>query len=1122
MDYRRFYTLLALIPILILCISGQASAQSLSLFDIDTSGFPTMKAKFWAFDANDNQTRPEINQLSIKENGLIRTITNINCPAPAAPVIALSSVLVIDISGSMSTESGSTTRMDIAKSAAYSWIGRLALTSNECAITSFDGTGYLNQDFTNSWIKLSEAIASLKPQGGTDFDAALINPMAGGLSVSKYGKYKKVIVLLTDGQAATPRIKDIIREANRQDCSIYCITLCMNTPESLKEIALQTGGQYFDNITTALEARNVYRQIMHRAQGEIPCSIEWTSNNCISAATQLVLDCQGITAYRAYTPPIRPQASLGISPIFVSFGNKIPNLSYDTTITLTAKNTSLTVTGVNKTSGSADFTIVNTSFPLLIPQNTSQQITLRFMPQDSAKHYASFEITTDQCPGFFSTNGGIRDNQSPASTLKLIRPNGGETYVIGSDTMITWQGIAPTDTVHLELSTDNGTSWKTITDKATGLSYAWHTSMPPGAQCLIRISQNDKGNSIGNNQEVKTLTGHNHYVNALAIRADGSQLATASYDKTAKIWDVNTGTVIRTLYGHTDFVWGIAYSPDGKKIITGSYDNTANIWDANTGRLIHTLLWHQQGIWCVAFSPDGNRVLVGSWDGTATLWDANTGSRIRVLAGHNGIVYSAIFSPDMKQIVTCSADKTVKIWDANTGVLIRTLIGHTSRVSGACYKPGDNNILTTSGMDRTAITWDITTGMPLRTMSGHQDWLNGLCYSPDGNSIATASMDRTAIVWDANTGIAMRTLKGHAGSVASIAYSPDGNTIATASWDSTVKLWNMGAGALQEDKSDAVFSIVAPQAAARDIDLGQIQNGKYKDSVIVDFIQNKGNHPFTVKSISFRGTDAAAFSLISGTPPYSIAPGQHTWGEFRFRPGRIGLHTAEIVIITQADTLIQKIYGYGSVSLLAIINPLFDFGNVSIGTSHDSISAITIWNTGTAPLTITTKHDTPNAIDFTTVKGGGNFTLAPGDTARLDLRFKPSDVGRTSGRLLFEYNGPGSPAVIQLFGQGITNATGLSENRGALPTGAKTSLVCRPNPVRDMLRIEYGLIEELPVTIQVVDMQGRVRLIPVQINAQSAGIHTITTDISTLGAGVYYVRMIIPTGTLTNRLDIIP
>ncbi|MDQ1265616.1 MAG: hypothetical protein QG635_767 [Bacteroidota bacterium] len=225
---------------------------------------------------------------------------------------------------------------------------------------------------------------------------------------------------------------------------------------------------------------------------------------------------------------------------------------------------------------------------------------------------------------------------------------------------------------------------------------------------------------------------------------------------------------------------------------------------------------------------------------------------------------------------------------------------------------------------------------------------------------------------------------------------------------------------LQSDTSDAVWSIVMPLAASQDVDMKQCLVGDVKDSLITDFVRNIGTYKFRVDSIYFQGSDAASFSLVSGFPKYIINPTLSNPAEFRFTPKRVGVHQAEIVIITQADTLIQNIRGEGIQPYIAVLEDIIDFGMVQINKSRDSLQAITIKNISSTSLSISnTKHGFPNAQDFSTLAGGGAFTLKAGDTCKMDLRFSPKAVGRTSGTLEFYYNGTGSPAIVQLYGEGI-------------------------------------------------------------------------------------------------------
>jgi hypothetical protein len=228
---------------------------------------------------------------------------------------------------------------------------------------------------------------------------------------------------------------------------------------------------------------------------------------------------------------------------------------------------------------------------------------------------------------------------------------------------------------------------------------------------------------------------------------------------------------------------------------------------------------------------------------------------------------------------------------------------------------------------------------------------------------------------------------------------------------------------IQSDTSKSVWAIVMPETLVIDIDMLQVLVGSIKDSVVSEFVSNIGSWKFRVDSIYIQGADATAFSLVSGFPEYTIEPNVSYFGEFRFVPDRVGIHRAEIVIVTQAETLLQNIIGEGVEPRLEIVNSLIDFGTIYVGEMVDTLQAVTVKNIGSAPLEILdTKHNYPNDVDFSTLSGGGNFMLQPGQDALMDLRFTANSSGRTSGTLEFHYNGVGSPAVVQLFGEGIIDA----------------------------------------------------------------------------------------------------
>jgi WD40 repeat protein len=293
--------------------------------------------------------------------------------------------------------------------------------------------------------------------------------------------------------------------------------------------------------------------------------------------------------------------------------------------------------------------------------------------------------------------------------------------------------------------------------------------------------------------DLLTLQGHTDAIFSVAFSLDGKRVVTGSYDKTAKVWDAQTGKNILTLKGHTNPVSSVAFSPDGKRVVTGSYDNTAKIWDAVTGREMLTLKGHPRTVTSVAFSPDGKRVVTGSWDKTAKVWDAVTGRDLLTLKGHVAFVYSAAFSSDGKRIVTGSPDKTAKVWDAQTGKNVLTLKGHTNSVFSVAFSPDGKRIVTGS-WDKTAKVWDAVTGRDLLTLKGHTDGVFSSAFSPDGKRIVTGNGDNTAKVWDGKTGDVLLILKGHGSIVYSAAFSADGRRIVTGSDDKTAKIWDAVTG----------------------------------------------------------------------------------------------------------------------------------------------------------------------------------------------------------------------------------------------------------------------------------------------------------------------------------------
>jgi len=346
-----------------------------------------------------------------------------------------------------------------------------------------------------------------------------------------------------------------------------------------------------------------------------------------------------------------------------------------------------------------------------------------------------------------------------------------------------------------------------------------------------------KGDWAAGAREVATLVGHEASVSCSAFSRDGSYVATASLDSTARLWDaaggkelavmaaepedwmdplvfspngrylasgsmkgttarlwtIPSGDLVATLSGHRKEIPDIAFSPDGRYLATSSLDHTAKLWEVSSGDLIGTLDGHDMWVVAVEFSPDGRYLATGSYDQTAKLWAVPSGELVATMAvdgesWRSHWVLDVAFSPDGQYLATRNCDGAARLWEIPSGKLTATMNGHAGDVSCIAFSP-DGVLLATGSEDKTAKLWEVPSGRLLATLKGHSDRVVSLAFSPDGRVLATGSLDNTARLWLVPSGKLITTLSAHRSSVDSVAFSPNGQCLVTASGDGTAKLW---------------------------------------------------------------------------------------------------------------------------------------------------------------------------------------------------------------------------------------------------------------------------------------------------------------------------------------------
>lgn len=285
-----------------------------------------------------------------------------------------------------------------------------------------------------------------------------------------------------------------------------------------------------------------------------------------------------------------------------------------------------------------------------------------------------------------------------------------------------------------------------------------------------------------------TYQGHSASVGTVAWASDGQRIVSGSGDRTAQIWDANSGTTLVTFRGHTGPVQSVAWSPDGKHVVSCGDDRTVQIWDAASGNPISNLIGHSDTVWEVAWSPDGNYIASASNDKTVRVWDVHTAETIYTYQGHSDFVYTVAWSSDSTRLVSGSNDQTVQVWEARSGIQVYIYRKHTSLITTVDWSP-DGTQIASGSRDKTVQIWNAASGNTTVLYQRHVHQVNTALWSSDGKRIASSSNDDTVHLWDAASGVNQFIYSRHTGYVWSAAWSPDGRRVASASIDKTVQVW---------------------------------------------------------------------------------------------------------------------------------------------------------------------------------------------------------------------------------------------------------------------------------------------------------------------------------------------
>ncbi|KAJ8903103.1 hypothetical protein NDN08_006418 [Rhodosorus marinus] len=237
------------------------------------------------------------------------------------------------------------------------------------------------------------------------------------------------------------------------------------------------------------------------------------------------------------------------------------------------------------------------------------------------------------------------------------------------------------------------------------------------------------------------LSGHTKAITCVRWGGEGL-IYSSSQDRTIKVWSDADGSQVRSLQGHGHWVNTMALSTD-YALRCGVFDiqrRTAPSTPAE-GKLLAMEMYN------TAKRDRPEKLVSGSDDFTLQLWEpATSGKPLSRMTGHQQLVNMVAFSPDQEFIASSSFDKSVRLWHASTGNFITTLRGHVAAVYQIAWS-ADSRLLLSSSKDSTVKVWELRTRKLKVDLPGHADEVYSVDWSPDGTKVASGGKDKVLKLW---------------------------------------------------------------------------------------------------------------------------------------------------------------------------------------------------------------------------------------------------------------------------------------------------------------------------------------------------------------------------------------
>ena len=486
------------------------NAQTLYLYNVNASAFPTIRADYVAVDAIGRKyptlAASDFSMLEQAGNGLPANVTATlthGCRTVTRDSAA-SILLIVDESLSMEDRVGGVARMDLVKTALRNFVQGLNFQSGtQVCIIGFSGGSRIACPWSGSQSVILDSINRLSPKGATNYESPFIGiPNVFDEFKKRPPAIPKTAIFLTDDQPNPPItnpatfVDTVTSKAFEQSIVIHSISVSETfTNPTIATICSRTGGT--SNFGNEMALASMFELVTYSYTARTICYIEWKApygcsdfdRDRMAIATLL----RGNTAVdtAAYNAGAGSIAVVTSSTPVLELGSPPATTSLDASVTFTSTTVDLLVRGF-AISPATHFTVIDWDYPrniinppsptnvITFRRNATRTIRVRFTQGGiPTLHNAVLQLIGDPCTIVQPLRGG-------GAQVVVVTPNGGEVLTTCDTADIQWSGVPSTSPVRIQWSLD-GVAWNNIAAAATGLTYRWLAPIK-GLTYRIRIT----------------------------------------------------------------------------------------------------------------------------------------------------------------------------------------------------------------------------------------------------------------------------------------------------------------------------------------------------------------------------------------------------------------------------------------------------------------------------------------------------------------------------------------------------------------------------------------------------------------------------------------------------------